>query len=65
MTRTLLSALAATALASPAFAHTGAHSESVFTQIVHWLSSPVHSAGTLLALAALGGVTYFIKRRKA
>lgn len=65
MKRTLLLGLALSALASPAMAHTGAHADSFVTQIIHWLSSPVHSAGTFLALAAIGGVAYFIKRRKA
>ena len=65
MTRTLLTGLAAFTLAAPAAAHTGAHGKSVFTEIIHWLSSPVHSAGTLIAAAILiAGVTY-LRRRKA
>ncbi|WP_427451171.1 PGF-CTERM sorting domain-containing protein [Litorimonas sp. WD9-15] len=65
MTRTLLTGLAAVALATPAAAHTGAHGKSVMTEITHWLSSPIHSGGTILALVALVTVAYIIKRRKA
>lgn len=65
MTRTLLTGLALAALATPAAAHTGEHGKGVFAEIIHWLSSPVHSGGTILALAALVGVAYIIKRRKA
>ncbi len=65
MTRTLLTGAAALTMAGTAAAHTGAHGQSVMTEIVHWLSSPVHSAGTFIAVAAIiGAVTYF-RRRKA
>ncbi len=65
MTRTLLTGLAALALATPAAAHTGAHGQSVFTEIAHWLSSPVHSAGTLLAAAVVVAGIIYLRRRKA
>ncbi len=65
MTRTLLTGLAALSLAAPAAAHTGAHGKSVFTEIIHWLSSPVHSAGTLIAAAILVASVTYIRRRKA
>ena len=65
MTRTLLTGLAALALAAPAAAHTGAHGQSVFTEIMHWLSSPVHSAGTFIAAAALVAGIVYLRRRKA
>ena len=65
MTRTLLIGTTALLSSTPAFAHTGAHSQDVFTQIAHFFSSPVHSAGTLMAAAVLvAGVVYF-RRRKA
>lgn len=65
MTRTLLTGLAALTLAAPAVAHTGAHGKSVFTEIIHWLSSPVHSAGTLIAAAVLIAGVAYLRRRKA
>ena len=65
MTRTLLTGSAALALATPAAAHTGAHGQSVFTEIAHWLSSPVHSAGTLLAAAVVVAGIIYLRRRKA
>ena len=66
MTRKILVALVATtAYAAPAAAHTDAHGHSVVTEIAHWLSSPIHSGGTILALAVLAGGAYLIKRRKA
>ena len=64
MTRTLLTGLAAIALAAPAAAHTGAHGKSVFTEIMHWLSSPVHSAGTLIAASILVAGIVYLRRRK-
>ena len=65
MTRTLLTGLAAAAVATPAAAHTGAHSQDVVTQIVHFFSSPVHSAGTLIAAAILVAGIVYLRRRKA
>lgn len=65
MTRTLLTGATALMLAGTASAHTGAHGQSVMTEIVHWLSSPVHSAGTFIALAAIVGGVIYIRRRKA
>jgi len=65
MTRTLLTGAAALLMAGTATAHTGAHGQSVMTEIVHWLSSPVHSAGTFIALAAVIGGIIYIRRRKA
>ncbi|MEP3655014.1 MAG: hypothetical protein ABJO36_08960 [Litorimonas sp.] len=65
MTRTLLTGLAALAVASPAAAHTGAHGKGVFTEIAHWLASPVHSAGTLIAAAILVAGLVYLRRRKA
>jgi hypothetical protein len=65
MTRTLLTGLAALSLAAPAAAHTGAHGKGVFTEIMHWLSSPVHSAGTLIALAVLVAGVVYLRRRNA
>jgi hypothetical protein len=65
MTRTLLTGAAAVFLAGNASAHTGAHGQSVMTEIAHWLSSPVHSAGTFIALAALVGAAVYFRRRKA
>jgi len=65
MTRTLLGGAAALLAASPAFAHTGAHSKDMVTQIIHFFSSPIHSAGTLIAAAAIIGTALYIRRRKA
>ena len=65
MTRTLLTGAAALMMAGTATAHTGAHGQSVMTEIVHWLSSPVHSAGTFITLAAVIGAVIYIRRRKA
>ncbi len=66
MTRTLFTGLAAAAVATPAAAHTGAHSQDMVTQIVHFFSSPVHSAGTLIAAAILiSGIVYLRRRNKA
>ena len=64
MTRTLLTGLAALALATPAAAHTGAHGKSVFTEIMHWLASPVHSAGTFITAAVLVAGIIYVRRRK-
>ena len=64
MTRTLLASLGAIALATPAAAHTGAHSQDVFTQIAHFFSSPVHSAGTLIAAAVIIAGVVYLRRRK-
>ena len=64
MTRTLLTGLAALALATPAAAHTGAHTQDVFTQIAHFFASPVHSAGTLIAAAVLVAGVVYLRRRK-
>ena len=65
MTRTLLTGLAAFALAAPAAAHTGAHGKSLFTEITHWLASPVHSAGTFIAASILIAGVVYLRRRKA
>lgn len=65
MTRTLLTGAAALMMAGTATAHTGAHGQSVMTEIIHWLSSPVHSAGTFIAIAAVIGAIVYIRRRKA
>ena len=65
MTRTFITGLAAIAIGSPAAAHTGAHGKGVFTEIVHWLSSPVHSAGTLIAASVLVASVIYLRRRKA
>ena len=65
MTRTLLTGLAALTFAAPAAAHTGAHGHSVFTEIAHWLSSPVHSAGTFIAASILVAGVVYLRRRKA
>jgi len=65
MTRTILTGAAALMTAGTASAHTGAHGKGFVTEIVHWLSSPVHSAGTLIALAAIIGGVIYIRRRKA
>ena len=64
MTRTLLTGAAALLMAGNASAHTGAHGHSVMTEIAHWLSSPIHSAGTFIALAALAGAVVYFRRRK-
>jgi len=65
MTRKLLTGLAALSLATPAAAHTGAHGQSLLTEIVHWLSSPVHSAGTFIAAGLLVAGVVYLRRRKA
>jgi len=65
MTRTLLTGATALMTAGTASAHTGAHGQSFMTEIMHWLSSPVHSAGTFIALAAIIGGIIYIRRRKA
>ena len=65
MTRTLLIGAAALLTATPAAAHTGAHSQDVFTQIAHFFSSPVHNAGTLIAAAVLVAGIVYLRRRKA
>jgi len=65
MTRILLTGAAALMTAGTATAHTGAHGQSFMTEIMHWLSSPVHSAGTFIALAAIIGSVIYIRRRKA
>lgn len=65
MKRTFLTGATALLLAGTANAHTGAHGKSVFTEIAHWLSSPVHSAGTFIALAALAGAVIYLRHRNA
>jgi len=65
MTRTLLTGLAALAIAAPAAAHTDAHSHGMMAQIAHFFSSPVHSAGTLIAAAAIVAGVVYLRRRKA
>ncbi len=65
MTRTLLTGLAAVALAKPAAAHTGAHGQNIFTEIAHWLASPVHSAGAFIAASVLIAGVIYLRRRKA
>ena len=51
----LAAAIAAPALLThtSAFAHDGDHSGYVFTNIMHWLSSPTHSL-----FAVIGGVAF-------
>jgi len=61
-TLTSLSAIGLAAIATPAFAH---HSEQAgfMANIAHWLSSPMHSLGTLTAIAALGFAAYKLTRK--
>ncbi len=57
-------ALGAVAGASPAFAHGSEHSHGFVTNLIHWLSSPVHGFFTVVALLALGSVaTYFVRKK--
>jgi len=45
--------------------HGDMHNHGVLVEIGHWLSSPVHGLGTVVAIAAIGFIGYRIFRKKA
>lgn len=50
--------------AAPAHAHTGDHTLSFTSAVLHWLSSPVHSVPVLLAGAlTLGFAVHYARKR--
>jgi len=65
-TKSIMAVFAALAASTPAFAHTGDHSASIFANIIHWLSSPTHSLFALVSgLIIVGGTVAFTRKKRA
>lgn len=65
LTKITAATAALTGFASPAFADGGHMQMSGFEQVVHFLSSPVHGALTVVVLAGLGYFAFKALRNRA